>query len=54
MIKYLQEKYNIKQSDTSKVEELNNLRNQVDEYRKKFENKDKEMEVSSESDSDVD
>ena len=54
MIKYLQEKYNIKQSDTSKVEELNNLRNQVDEYRKKFEIKDKEMEVSSESDSDVD
>ena len=54
MIKYLQEKYNIKQCDTSKVEELNNLRNQVDEYRKKFEIKDKEMEVSSESDSDVD
>ena len=53
MIKYLQEKYNIKPSDTSRLPELLTLRKTVEEYRKKYPSGDKEMEVSS-SDSDVD
>ena len=53
MIKYLQEKYNIKPSDTSRLPELVTMRKTVEEYRKKFPPEDKEMEVSS-SDSDVD
>ena len=53
MIKYLQEKYNIKPSDTSRLPELLTLRKTLEEYRKKYPSGDKEMEVSS-SDSDVD
>ena len=53
MIKYLQEKYNIKPSDTSRLPELVTMRKTVEEYRKKYPSEDKEMEVSS-SDSDVD
>ena len=53
MIKYLQEKYSIKPSDTSRLPELLTLRKTVEEYRKKYPSGDKEMEVSS-SDSDVD
>ena len=53
MIKYLQEKYNIKPSDTSRLPELVTMRKTVEEYRKKYPPEDKEMEVSS-SDSDVD
>ena len=53
MIKYLQEKYNIKPSDTSRLPELVTMRKTVEESRKKYPSEEKEMEVSS-SDSDVD
>ena len=53
MIKYLQQKYNIKPGDTSKLKELINLRKTVEDYRKKYSIGDKEMEVPS-SDSEVD
>ena len=52
MIKYLMETYNIKQSDTSRLPDLINLRKKVEEYRKKYSVGDKEMEVPS-SDSEV-
>ena len=54
MINYLQQEYNIKSSQPSKMQELIDLRKQVEEYRKKYEKKDKEMEVSSESEEEVD
>jgi cAMP-dependent protein kinase regulator len=54
MIQWLQKKYNLKQDDTSQKAELEKLRVQVQEYRKKYSKEDKEMEVSSESDSEVD
>ena len=54
MIKYLQQEYNIKSTVPSQVQELNNLRKQVEEYRKKYDKEDKEMEVSSASESEVD
>ena len=54
MINWLQKKYNLKQGDPSLRKELETLRQQVQEYRKKFNKEDKEMEVSSESDSEVD
>ena len=54
MIQWLQKKYNLKQGDTSQKAELEKLREQVQEYRKKYSKEDKEMEVSSESDSEVD
>ena len=54
MIQWLQKKYNLKQEDTSQKAELEKLREQVQEYRKKYSKEDKEMEVSSESDSEVD
>ena len=54
MIEWLQNKYNLKKGDLSLKTELENLRKQVLEYRKKYNKEDKEMEVSSESDSDVD
>ena len=47
MIQYLQKKYNIKPSETSKLQELINLRKKVQEYRKKYFVGDKEMQVSS-------
>ena len=53
MIKYLMETYNIKQSDTSRLPDLINLRKKVEEYRKKYSVGDKEMEVPS-SDSEED
>ena len=53
MIKYLQQEYNIKSTVPSQVQELQNLRKQVEEYRKKYDKEDKEMEVSSESESEV-
>ena len=53
MIKYLQEKYNINPSDTSRLPEFLTLSKTVEEYRKKYPSGDKKMEVSS-SDSDVD
>ena len=36
MIKYLQQKYNIKPSDTSRLPELSKLRKTVEAYRKKY------------------
>ena len=53
MIVWLQKKHNIKQVDTSQKIELETLRQQIQEYRRKYKD-DKEMEVSSESDSAVD
>lgn len=53
MIKYLMETYNIKQSDTSRLPDLINLRKKVEEYRKIYSVGDKEMEVPS-SDSEAD
>jgi len=53
MIHFLQQKYNIKPSDTSRLPELVKLRKTVEIYRKKYSIGDKEMEVSS-SDSEVD
>ena len=53
MIKYLQQKYNIKPSDTARLPDLIKLRKTVEFYRKKYSVGDKEMEVSS-SDSEVD
>ena len=50
MIKYLEETYNIKSKTPSQMQELIDLRQKVAEYRKKYDKKDKEMEVSSESD----
>ena len=53
MINYLQTEHNIKPKVPSQVQELQNLRKQVEEYRKKYDKDDKEMEVSSESDYEV-
>ena len=53
MIKFLQQKYKIKPSDTSRLPELEKLRKKVEAYRQKYPEADKEMEVSS-SDSEVD
>ena len=52
MIHFLQQKYNIKPSDTSRLPELAKLRKTVEIYRKKYSIGDKEMEVSS-SDSEI-
>ena len=55
MINWLQKNYHLKQESTSSQKlELEKLRQQVQEYRKKYNEGDKEMEVSSESDSEVD
>ena len=54
MINYLQTEYKIKPSEPSKLQELIDLRKEVEEYHKKYEKKDKEMEVSSESEEEVD
>ena len=54
MINWLQKKYNLKQGDPNLKKELESLRQQVLEYRKKYNKEDREMEVSSESDSEVD
>ena len=51
MIDYLQKKYNLNRVDTSQKAELVKLREQVQEYRKKFNTEDNEMNISSESDS---
>ena len=40
MINFLQQEYNIKPSEPSKMQELIDLRKQVEEYRKKYEKKD--------------
>lgn len=49
-----QKKYNIKPTETISKSDLEKLREQVLEYRKKYNKEDKEMEVSSESDSEID
>ena len=51
MIEYLQKNYNLKRVDTSQKAELEKLREQVQEYRKKYNTEDNEMDLSSESDS---
>ena len=54
MIQYLQKTYNIKPTEILNKSQLDSLRQQVLEYRKKYNKEDREMEVSSESSSDVD
>ena len=54
MIQWLKQKYNLASSDLSLKAELESIRKQVQEYRKKYNKEDKKMEVSSESDSEVD
>ena len=53
MIKYLQQEYNIKPIESPQMKELIDLRKQVEQYRKKFDEKDEEMVVSSESEPEV-
>ena len=54
MIQWLQKTYKIKPTEVLKKSQLDSLRQQVLDYRKKYNKEDKEMEVSSESDSEVD
>ena len=54
MIQWLQKKYGVKYEDIPPKKRLEILRQQVLPYRKKYHKEDKEMEVSSESDSDID
>ena len=54
MLQWLQQKYKLNQDNNSVKKELEKLREEVEEYRKKYNKEDKEMEVSSESDSEVD
>ena len=54
MIQWLQQKYQLQKDDNSVKKELEHLRQEAEEYRKKYNAGDKEMEVSSESDSEVD
>ena len=54
MIQWIQKAYNLKPSQSIQKAELESLRTEVQEYRKKYNKEDKEMEVSSESDSIVD
>ena len=53
MLQWLHKKYDLKSADTSEKQELENLRKEIQEYRKKYNKEDKEMEVSSESNSNV-
>ena len=55
MIHWIQDKYNVKLvGDGKERSEIEKLRKEVAVYRKKYGKIDKEMEVSSESDSEVD
>ena len=54
MIEWLQKTYNIKPAEILQKSQLDSLRQQVLDYRKKYNKEDREMEVSSESSSDVD
>ena len=54
MIQWLQKKYNLSSSDISPKNELETLRKKVQDYRTKYHKEDKEMEVSSDSDSELD
>ena len=53
MIKWLQKKYNLPTSDNSGNLELEEMRKKVEDLREKY-HKDKEMEVSSDSDEEID
>ena len=53
MIKWLQKKYDISPNDNSGKQELEEMRKKVSELREKYQ-QDKEMEVSSDSDEDID
>ena len=54
MIQWLQKKYKVKYEDIPPKKRLELLRQQVLPFRKKYHKEDKEMEVSSESDSEID
>ena len=54
MINWLQKKYNVKANNDAQKVELEKLRKTIEEYRAKYGKIDREMEVSSESDSVVD
>lgn len=54
MIEWLQKKYNLKPVNIPKNEKLEKLRAQVQEYRDKYHQEDKEMVVSSESEEEID
>ncbi len=54
MIQWLQKKYKVKYEDIPPKKRLDLLRQQVLPFRKKYHKEDKEMEVSSESDSEID
>ena len=53
MLQFLYKKYDIKTGDNSEKIELEKLREEIKVYRQKYNKEDKEMEVSSESDSNV-
>ena len=53
MLQFLNKKYDIKTGDNSEKMELEKLREEIKVYRQKYNKEDKEMEVSSESDSNV-
>ncbi len=53
MLQFLHKKYDIKSGDTSEKMELEKLREEIKEYRLKYNKEDKEMEVSSESESNI-
>ena len=53
MIQFLHEKYDKKSGEDYKTMELKNLHERIKVYRQKYNNEDKEMEVSSESDSNL-
>ena len=53
MLQFLHKKYDIKSGDNSEKEELEKLREEIKVYRQKYNKEDKEMEVSSESDSNI-
>jgi len=53
MLQYLQKKYDIKSGDNSEKMELEKLREEIKEYRLKYNKEDKEMEVSSESEESI-
>ena len=53
MIQFLHEKYDKKSGDDYKTMELKNLHERIKVYRQKYNKEDKEMEVSSESDSNI-
>ena len=51
MLQFLHQKYDIKSNDISEKMELEKLREEIKVYRQKYNIEDKEMEVSSETES---